>query len=184
VDRTRGSFALSQRRDVDRLADMRAALADIRDLTQRDKETFRADRVAQQAVAYNLAVLGEAARALSPELRDAIPTCRGATSSPNATSLFTNTTALTSKVSGPRRERTSRSLPSSSARSRQQNEQALTTNPQVDAQSRRRSFGAKSRPGGDGPVAPGSPAADRDGGDDGAEPRTRPRRGKLCGSRA
>jgi uncharacterized protein with HEPN domain len=73
VDRTRGSFALSQRRDVDRLADMRAALADIRDLTQRDKETFRADRVAQQAVAYNLAVLGEAARALSPELRDRYP---------------------------------------------------------------------------------------------------------------
>jgi uncharacterized protein with HEPN domain len=49
---------------------MRAALADIRDLTQGDKESFEADRRAQQAVAYNLAVLGEAARALSPEFRD------------------------------------------------------------------------------------------------------------------
>jgi uncharacterized protein with HEPN domain len=49
---------------------MRAALADIRQLTKADKKTFEADRVVQQAVAYNLAVLGEAARALSPELRN------------------------------------------------------------------------------------------------------------------
>jgi uncharacterized protein len=68
--RARSSLALSRRRDVDRLADMRAALADIRDLTDRDKEAFEADRAAQQAVAYNLAVLGEAARALSHDLRD------------------------------------------------------------------------------------------------------------------
>lgn len=52
---------------------MRAALADIRHLTCGDKETFEADRSAQQAVAYNLAVLGEAARALPPELRDRYP---------------------------------------------------------------------------------------------------------------
>ena len=49
---------------------MRAALADIRTLTNRGKDSFEADRTAQQAVAYNLAVLGEAARALSQELRD------------------------------------------------------------------------------------------------------------------
>lgn len=49
---------------------MRAALADIRDLTQRDKESFENDRTAQQAVAYNLSVLGEAARALSSDIRD------------------------------------------------------------------------------------------------------------------
>jgi uncharacterized protein with HEPN domain len=52
---------------------MRAALADIRDLTQRDKESFEKDRTAQQAVAYNLSVLGEAARALSPEIRERHP---------------------------------------------------------------------------------------------------------------
>jgi uncharacterized protein with HEPN domain len=52
---------------------MRAALADIRELTNRDRASFEADRGAQQAVAYNLAVLGEAARALSPELRDLHP---------------------------------------------------------------------------------------------------------------
>ena len=62
-----------QRRDVDRLADMRAALADVLDLTATDKQTFVDDRRAQQAVAYNLAVLGEAARALSAELRDQHP---------------------------------------------------------------------------------------------------------------
>lgn len=64
---------MSPRRDADRLADMREALADIRNLTASDKESFEADRSAQQAVAYNLAVLGEAARALSPELRDRYP---------------------------------------------------------------------------------------------------------------
>lgn len=52
---------------------MRAALADIRHLTQGGKKTFEADRRAQQAVAYNLAVLGEAARALSTELRARYP---------------------------------------------------------------------------------------------------------------
>jgi uncharacterized protein with HEPN domain len=52
---------------------MRAALADIRDLTDGDKRSFEADRRTQQAVAYNLAVLGEAARALSSELRDRYP---------------------------------------------------------------------------------------------------------------
>jgi uncharacterized protein with HEPN domain len=52
---------------------MRAALADIRDLTQSDKESFEKDRTAQQAVAYNLSVLGEAARALSSEVRDRHP---------------------------------------------------------------------------------------------------------------
>ena len=52
---------------------MRAALADIRDLTASDKQTFVGDRRAQQAVAYNLAVLGEAARALSAGLRDRYP---------------------------------------------------------------------------------------------------------------
>ena len=64
---------MSPRRDIDRLADMRAALADIRDMTTGDREGFDADRRTQQAVAYNLAVLGEAARALSPELRDRYP---------------------------------------------------------------------------------------------------------------
>ncbi len=52
---------------------MRGAVADIRALTERDKESFETDRHGQQAVAYNLAVLGEAARALSPELRDRYP---------------------------------------------------------------------------------------------------------------
>jgi uncharacterized protein with HEPN domain len=60
---------LSPRTDVERLANMRAALVDIRQLTARDKNNFKADRHTQQAVAYNLAVLGEAARSLSPELR-------------------------------------------------------------------------------------------------------------------
>lgn len=36
-------------------------------------QTFEGDRIAQQAVAYNLAVLDEAARALSPELRGGHP---------------------------------------------------------------------------------------------------------------
>lgn len=54
---------MSPRIDIERLADMRAALADIRELTEGDKESFDADRRTQQAVAYNLAVLGEAARA-------------------------------------------------------------------------------------------------------------------------
>ena len=52
---------------------MRAALTDIRHLTASDRATFEADRVAQQAVAYNLAVLGEAAKALSPQVRDRYP---------------------------------------------------------------------------------------------------------------
>jgi uncharacterized protein with HEPN domain len=47
---------------------MRDALADIRTLTTDGRQAFEADRSAQQAVAYNLAVLGEAARTLSPEL--------------------------------------------------------------------------------------------------------------------
>jgi uncharacterized protein with HEPN domain len=64
---------LTPRTDLDRLADMRAALRDIRDLTAGDKATFKADRHTQQAVAYNLAVLGEAARSLSPELRNRYP---------------------------------------------------------------------------------------------------------------
>lgn len=52
---------------------MRAAVADIQELTQAAKESFEADRHVQQAVAYNLAVLGEAANALSSELRDRYP---------------------------------------------------------------------------------------------------------------
>ncbi len=52
---------------------MRAAIADIRELTDGDEDGFEADRRAQQAVAYNLAVLGEAAKALSPELRARFP---------------------------------------------------------------------------------------------------------------
>jgi uncharacterized protein with HEPN domain len=73
ANRTRSGFALSERRDVNRLADMRAALADIRTLTEHGKEAVRTDRVVQQALAYNLAVLGEGARALSQELRDRYP---------------------------------------------------------------------------------------------------------------
>lgn len=61
------------RRDLDRLADMRDALADVLDLTAGGQPAFEADRSAQQAVAYNLAVLGEAARALSSELREQHP---------------------------------------------------------------------------------------------------------------
>jgi uncharacterized protein with HEPN domain len=64
---------LSPRRDLDRLADMRDALTDVKALTADGKQAFQADRSAQQAVAYNLAVLGEAARALSPELRERHP---------------------------------------------------------------------------------------------------------------
>jgi hypothetical protein len=45
---------------------MRDALTDIKVLTAGGKQAFETDRGAQQAVAYNLAVLGEAARALSP----------------------------------------------------------------------------------------------------------------------
>lgn len=52
---------------------MRAALADIQELTAGDMKRFKADRHTQQAVAYNLAVLGEAARSLSPELRQRYP---------------------------------------------------------------------------------------------------------------
>lgn len=52
---------------------MRAALADIRELTAGSEDAFKDDRHTQQAVAYNLAVLGEAARSLSPELRDRYP---------------------------------------------------------------------------------------------------------------
>ncbi len=60
-------------RDLNRLADMREALSDIRQLTAQGREQFESDRSAQQAVAYNLAVLGEAARALSEELRERHP---------------------------------------------------------------------------------------------------------------
>ena len=42
-----------ERRDLDRLADMRDALTDIRALTANGKQVFESDRVAQQAVAYN-----------------------------------------------------------------------------------------------------------------------------------
>jgi len=52
---------------------MRAALADIRQLTAGGRQQFEHDRSAQQAVAYNLAVLGEAARALSEPLRERHP---------------------------------------------------------------------------------------------------------------
>lgn len=52
---------------------MREALIDIKALTADGKQAFENDRSAQQAVAYNLAVLGEAARALSPDLRERHP---------------------------------------------------------------------------------------------------------------
>jgi uncharacterized protein with HEPN domain len=64
---------LSLRRDLDRLADMREALMDIKALTADGKRAFATDVSSQQAVAYNLAVLGEAARVLSPELRERHP---------------------------------------------------------------------------------------------------------------
>lgn len=64
---------MNPRRDADRLVDMQAALEDIAQLTANGRQAFDSDRPAQQAVAYNLAVLGEAARALSPELRDRHP---------------------------------------------------------------------------------------------------------------
>ncbi len=64
---------MSERRDLDRLADMRDALTDIKTLAAHGKQAFEGDRIAQQAIAYNLAVLGEAARALSPELRERHP---------------------------------------------------------------------------------------------------------------
>jgi len=70
---------LSPKADLERLEDMRAALDDIRALTDREKVILLADRTAQQAIAYNLAVLGEAARAISNEFREAIPRSRGAT---------------------------------------------------------------------------------------------------------
>ena len=40
---------------------LRAAVADIRRLTSGNRDSFKADRHIQQAVAYNLAVLGEGA---------------------------------------------------------------------------------------------------------------------------
>ncbi len=49
---------------------MRDALTDIKALTADGRQAFETDRGAQQAVAYNLAVLGEAARVLSPSLRE------------------------------------------------------------------------------------------------------------------
>lgn len=52
---------------------MRAAVADIQHLTSGERDSFKADRHVQQAVAYNLAVLGEAARSLTPELRSRYP---------------------------------------------------------------------------------------------------------------
>lgn len=64
---------MSPRTDLERLADMRAAVADIQHLTAGDRASFSADRHIQQAVAYNLAVLGEAARSLAPELRNRYP---------------------------------------------------------------------------------------------------------------
>jgi uncharacterized protein with HEPN domain len=64
---------LSGRTDLGRLEDMRSALADIRALTGDDRDAFLRDRTAQQAVAFNLAVLGEAARALSDDLRERHP---------------------------------------------------------------------------------------------------------------
>lgn len=64
---------MTPRRDLDRLADMRAALSDIAQLTASGRSQFARDRSGQQAVAYNLAVLGEAARALSEPLRERHP---------------------------------------------------------------------------------------------------------------
>lgn len=64
---------MSERADLARLNDIRSALADICALTENGKQAFLDDRTAQQAVAYNLAVLGEAARALSDELRKRYP---------------------------------------------------------------------------------------------------------------
>jgi uncharacterized protein with HEPN domain len=58
---------------------MRAALADISNLTKGEKAAFEGDRVAQQAVAYNMMVVGEAARAVSGQLRGRFPDIRGAT---------------------------------------------------------------------------------------------------------
>jgi uncharacterized protein with HEPN domain len=52
---------------------MRDALTDIGALTADGRQAFETDSSAQQAVAYNLAVLGEAARVLSPELRERHP---------------------------------------------------------------------------------------------------------------
>jgi uncharacterized protein with HEPN domain len=60
---------LSHRSDLERLADIRAALADIRALTADGRDRFLTDRTVQQAVAYNLAVVGEAARAPSDDFR-------------------------------------------------------------------------------------------------------------------
>ncbi len=64
ADRARSGSALSPRRDIDRLADTRAALADIRNLTEAGKAAFEGDRVAQQAVAYN-EIANETTRRLS-----------------------------------------------------------------------------------------------------------------------
>jgi uncharacterized protein with HEPN domain len=52
---------------------MRAAVADIREMTAGGRDSFKTDRRTQQAVAYNLAVLGEAAKSVSPELRKRYP---------------------------------------------------------------------------------------------------------------
>jgi uncharacterized protein with HEPN domain len=52
---------------------MRAAVEDIRRVTEGERDSLKADRHIQQAVAYNLAVLGEAARSLAPELRPRYP---------------------------------------------------------------------------------------------------------------
>jgi hypothetical protein len=68
--------------DLDRLADMRAALADISNLTNGEKTAFEGNRVCPAGrLAHNLTVVDEAARALSDEFAIATPASRGATGS-------------------------------------------------------------------------------------------------------
>jgi hypothetical protein len=84
ADPTGSDEALNPQRDLDRLADMRDALADIRALTTDGKQTFENDRIAQQAVAYNLAVLGGCPRQQrsSPSATEATPPQQAGSPSP------------------------------------------------------------------------------------------------------
>ena len=61
------------RPDAKRLADMLQSLRRVREITDRRKEAFLADPTAQEAVAFHLMALGEAAERLSKRTKNRNP---------------------------------------------------------------------------------------------------------------
>lgn len=61
------------RSDTHRVADMLMAAGEITDITARGRAAFDADVALRRAVERCLEILGEAAKAVSPELRDEHP---------------------------------------------------------------------------------------------------------------